>query len=179
LEKYSFPVIGLAGWSGAGKSTFGIRLTRELKKRGLRVAIVKHTTHRNVVTDTPESDTWRYAQAGGDIVLLSTPQQIVSWERLDTELSLADVLARVRDVDLVIVEGYKSAQIPKIEIWRQEGGGALISADDQLIALVTDGAPVTQAPTFALDDVIGVADLLASRYALKASHSHYDSNPTR
>ena len=167
MSEPAFPVVGLAGWSGAGKTTFGIKLVQELRARGLRVAIIKHATHRGIVTDAEGSDTQRYAQAGADLVVLATPRQLVNWRRLDQEPSLTDILKGLSNVDLAIVEGYRRAEMPRIEVWRREQGGAPITPDNQLIAWVSDGEKRADVPNLTLEDVAGAADLLCAWFGLR------------
>ena len=161
---FPFPVIGLAGWSGAGKTTFLIKLIAELKRRGYRLATIKHSSHANVRADVPGSDSWRHAQAGSDIVVLATPRRLALFEQLQEGLSLDEVLARVHNVDIVLVEGFKSARIPKIEISRRERGEELLTRGEDLVAVVTDSSWDVPAPQFGLDDASGVADLLERRF---------------
>ena len=161
IKPSGIPVIGVVGWSGAGKTTFLIKLIAELKRRGYRVATIKHSGHADVSVDMPGSDTWRHAEAGSDIVILATPRRLAILERLEKGLPLEEVLCRVHDVDIVLVEGYKYASIPKIEISRQERGEDLLSSQAELVAVVTDREWDSPVPRFGLDDAAGVADILA------------------
>ena len=164
------PVVGIAGWSGVGKTTFMEKLVKELKTRGYRVGTVKHTTHGGVF-DVPGSDSWRHGQAGSDVVVLVGSQQVAVFEHLEDSLSLEEALARVSTwhLDIVLVEGYKRTRFHKVEVSRQghPEWGHLCSEPDDLLAVVTDRAWSVSVPSIALDDAGGVADLLAQRGLLR------------
>jgi molybdopterin-guanine dinucleotide biosynthesis protein B len=161
-------VIGIAGWKNSGKTTLAVRLIAEFKQRGLRVASIKHA-HHNFQIDDAETDSARHRQAG------ATQVAIVSGKRwaLVTELgdkpepSLDDVIAMLAPHDLVIVEGYKSEPIPKIEArrrWAAEGE-PLAPHDTHVIAIATD-EPANQTgavPIFHLNDVTALADFIEHR----------------
>jgi molybdopterin-guanine dinucleotide biosynthesis protein B len=157
------PVISLVGMSGVGKTTALERIIRELKRRGHKVGTVKHDTHGFDV-DKPGKDTWRHAQAGSDAVVISGPHKMALIRQLEAEMPLDDLVGLMGDVDLVITEGYKRGDKPKIEVTRLERGTELLCQADELIGLMTDypvGMPV---PQFALDDAAGVVDLLETLY---------------
>ena len=164
------PVVSVVGHSGSGKTTLLEKLIRELKRRGYRLAVIKHHYHTDFELDTPGKDSYRYAQAGADEVLIAAPNQVVSIRRCEADPSLADVTARIRDVDLVITEGYKRASAPKIEVYRtgQTGDSSaaakLLSPPEELMAVVSDQVLALAVPTFGLEDVAGLADLLENRF---------------
>ncbi len=108
------PVVSFVGQSNSGKTTLLEKVVQELKIRGYRVAIVKHT-HHDFEIDRPGKDTWRLAQAGGDIVVLSSPNKVALVERLDAELTLDEISALFKaKVDIVLTEGYKKCGTVKI-----------------------------------------------------------------
>ena len=108
------PVVSFVGNSGSGKTTLLERVVSELKQLGYRVAIVKHT-HHSYDIDKTGKDTWRLAQAGGDIVAISSPKRMALFERVDSELSLPEIAARFGNrVDIVLAEGYKGTGTAKI-----------------------------------------------------------------
>lgn len=157
------PVISVVGRSGVGKTTALERIIRELKRRGYRVGTVKHDTHGFEV-DRPGKDSWRHAQAGSDVVAISGPRQMALIRRLEREMSLDEVVRLMSDVDLVLTEGYKQGNRPKIEVTRQECGKELLCQAEELIGLMTDYAVDMPVPQFALDDAVGVVDLLETLY---------------
>jgi molybdopterin-guanine dinucleotide biosynthesis adapter protein len=162
-EPRQVPVVSVVGMSGVGKTTALERILRELKRRGYRVGTVKHDAHGFEV-DKPGKDTWRHAQAGSDAVVISGPHKFALIRRLESELPLDDIVKLIDDVDLVITEGYKQGDKPKIEVTRLEKGTDLLCDVDELIALMTDYAVDMAVPQFALEDAAGVVDLLESLY---------------
>lgn len=153
------PVISVVGLSGVGKTTALERIIGELKRRGYRVGTVKHDTHGFDV-DRPGKDSWRHAQAGSDVVVISGPQKLALVRQLSGEMPLDDVVELMSDVDIVITEGYKRGDKPKIEVTRAERGRELLCRAEELIALMTDYPVDMPVPQFALDDAGGVVDLL-------------------
>lgn len=153
------PVISLVGKSGVGKTTVLERIIRELKRRGYRVGTVKHDTHGFEV-DKPGKDSWRHARAGSDVVAIAGPRKLALIRQLGEEMPLDDVVRLMQDVDLVITEGYKRGDKPKIEVTRSERGTELLCTAEELIAIMTDYPVDMPVPQFALDDAVGVVDLL-------------------
>jgi molybdopterin-guanine dinucleotide biosynthesis protein B len=154
------PVISVVGKSGSGKTVFLEKLISVLKNRGLKIGVIKHRRHGFEI-DTPGKDSWRYAQVGTDIVVLSSPQRLALITRLEQEVPLDDVVrAYLQDMDLVITEGYKTGPKKKIEVSRRERSQHLVSPPQDLIAIVTDQRFDLPVPHFGLDDAEAVADLL-------------------
>jgi molybdopterin-guanine dinucleotide biosynthesis protein MobB len=118
----AIPVISVVGRSNSGKTTLLEKLISELKRRGYRVAAVKHHYHAGFTFDVPGKDSYRFAQAGADHVAVAGPDQVVHMRRWEREPSLAEVVADIRDVDLILTEGYKRERAPKIEVWRRGQG---------------------------------------------------------
>lgn len=158
-KKDGVPVVSMVGRSGVGKTTALERIIRELKRRGYRVGTVKHDTHGFEV-DKPGKDSWRHAQAGSDVVVISGSQKLALIRQLAEEMPLDEVVRLMQDVDIVITEGYKRGDKPKIEVARSERGRELLCEAEELIAIMTDYAVDMPVPQFALDDARGVVDLL-------------------
>ena len=157
------PIISVVGKSGSGKTTFLEKLLPELKRRGYRVATVKHDVHGFDI-DHPGKDTWRHAQAGADAVVISSPRRIALVQRLDQEMSLDEIAGYIRGVDIIITEGYKRGDKPKIEISRRARSTELICRKEELVAIVSDQTFDLDVPHFGLDDAEGVAKLLAEKF---------------
>ncbi len=154
------PIISVVGKSGAGKTTFLEKLVRELKRRGIRVAVIKHDTHGFDI-DKPGKDTWRMAQAGSDAVVISSPFKMALVKTVDHDMTPDEIAVYLHgDVDLILTEGYKRGDKPKIEISRSEVSRELLCTEDELVALVTDQHFNMAVPQFGLEDVEGVASLL-------------------
>jgi molybdopterin-guanine dinucleotide biosynthesis protein B len=158
------PVISVVGRSNVGKTTFLEKVVKELKDRGYRVAVIKHDTHGFEI-DQPGKDSWRMTQAGSDVVVLSSAGKMAMIKKPDQELSLDQLAALVEDgVDIIISEGYKSADKPKIEVLRSGVSDKILSQDQELVALVTDQYFDLGVPQFTHDDVSGVVDLVIESF---------------
>jgi molybdopterin-guanine dinucleotide biosynthesis protein B len=158
------PIISVVGKSGVGKTVFLEKLIAELKGRGFRIGTIKHDVHGFEI-DQPGKDSWRHAQAGSDTVVLSSPDRVAVIKRLEEEMGLDEIAqSYLGDVDLVLTEGYKSGPKVKIEVSRRERSRRLVSAPEDLMAVVADHSFEVPVPQFGLDDVAGVADLLVDRF---------------
>jgi len=158
------PIISIVGKSNTGKTTMLEKLLAELKARGYRVATVKHDAHSFDI-DHPGKDSWRHAQAGSDVVIISSPARLAMIRRVDQELNLDQIAELVDGVDIILTEGYKRGDKPKIEVSRRERGYGLICTPDELIAVATDQEyPDLDVPKFGLDDAAGLVDLLERRF---------------
>ena len=156
------PIVSVVARSKTGKTTFLEALLPELNERGLQVAAVKHHHHTSSF-DTPGKDTHRIAEAGADLVLGISPVQVATFSREGGSGDLDAVIARhCSGYDLVLTEGYKRGDFPKIEVYRVERSDELLCDFDEMLALVTDTEWDTDVPQFSLSDAEGVADLLVS-----------------
>jgi molybdopterin-guanine dinucleotide biosynthesis protein MobB len=158
------PVVSIIGKSKSGKTTLLEKLIPALREKGYRVGTVKHHVHAGFEIDQPGKDTWRHAQAGSQHVVIAAPDKIASYRLTEVELSLDDVLAEFRDVDIILVEGYKRAGKPAVEIVRAERGIEVIGSPEQLIAVVTDTDLKTAVPSLDLDDIQGLATLIEAQF---------------
>lgn len=157
------PIISVVGKSGVGKTTFLEKLVAELKRRGYRVATVKHDVHGFDI-DRPGKDSWRLAQAGSDSVVIASPQRLALIKRLDRELALSEIAAFLTDIDIILAEGYKRGDAPKIEVSRRERGGELLCTADDLVAIVSNQLFDLDVPQFGLDDAEGIVNLLEEEF---------------
>ena len=167
------PVIGIAGWKKSGKTTLVVRLIEEFTRRGLKVASVKHA-HHNFQIDDAETDSARHRRAGAAQVAVVSAKRWALIGELGgaPEPDLAEVLAWLGPCDLVIVEGYKSAAVPKIETRRRAASSreTLADRDPNVIAIATDhAADGRNFPVFSLDDISGIADFIAKFVGLGAA----------
>lgn len=115
-------VVGFAGYSGAGKTTLIEQLIPLLAQRGLGVSVIKHV-HHGFDMDRPGKDTWRHRVAGAQEVLAVSDERLVLMRELRSGTTalppLSDLLTHLGPaVDWVLVEGYKEAAVPKVEVWR-------------------------------------------------------------
>lgn len=154
----SIPTIGFAAFSGTGKTTLIERLVRILKAQGYRVAVIKHDTHRFEI-DKEGKDSWRFAQAGADMTLISSGEKTAIVEQRPR--SFEENLSMIHDVDLILVEGYKQEQLPKIGISRKATGKGFPHPVTEYIAVVTDDETIPpEVPVFGLNDAEAIAAFL-------------------
>lgn len=136
--------LGIAGYSGSGKTTLIERLLPLLNAAGLRVSVIKQS-HHDIEVDVVGKDSWRHRQAGAHETLLSSPHRwmLVGELRGAPEPGLNEHLARLSACDLVLVEGYKHADLDKLEVRREAHQRPLLHADDhRFIAVAADHGPV-------------------------------------
>lgn len=156
-------IVSVVGRSGSGKTTFLEKLIGELNSRGRRVGVVKHDAHRFEI-DYPGKDSYRLREAGAQAVAISSKEKTALVIRNREEPVLREVVALLGDVDIVLTEGYKSADTLKIEISRAERSKELLCQPEELIAVVTDLPHEVGVPLFGLEDSVAVADLLEERF---------------
>ena len=152
-------ILGIAGYSGSGKTTLIEKVVPVLVREGLRVSLVKHAHHEFDV-DQPGKDSYRHRHAGCGEVLVSSSKRWALMHELRgaAEPLLQDQLKHLSPCDLVIVEGYKTEPIPKIEVHRRECRSPLIHPDDaHVVAIATDEPLATRLPQLDVNDPQAVA----------------------
>ncbi len=134
-------VLGIAGWSGAGKTTLIEGVLPRLIAAGLTVSTVKHA-HHGAELDKPGKDSWRHRQAGAREVLVTAPGRwALIHEEPGAEWDLAAMLARMGPADLVLVEGFRRSAIPKLEVHRPALGKPPLWPDwPDVTAVASDAA---------------------------------------
>jgi len=153
------PIISIVGKSKSGKTTFIEKLIGELKSRGYRVATIKHTP-KGMTFDEPDKDSWRHIQAGSEATAIASPDKIVLIKPIAQALTLDEIVRFFgEDYDIILAEGFKQGNAPKIEVHRKEVG-SLLSSIKKLIAIVTDEPVETRTRQFSWQDIKGLTDLL-------------------
>lgn len=159
----TIPVVSIVGRSGSGKTTLLCGLIPELKRKGYRVATIKHDVHGFDI-DKPGKDTWKHAQAGADTVVISSPWKVATIEKVEQELTLEQVVARIENVDIILSEGYKRNDQIKIEVFRSTvHSEPLCSQNDRLLAIVSDASPDLGVPVFPLNNYAGIAEFIENK----------------
>ena len=151
-------VLGFAGYSGSGKTTLIEALLPRLEAEGQGVSVIKQS-HHDFEVDVPGKDSWRHRQAGAREVLLTSPHRwmLVHELRGGPEPNLAAHLRRLSPCDLVLVEGFRHAELPKIEVWREANGRPwLHPVDPHIIAVAADAEPPCALPQLNLNDVVAI-----------------------
>ena len=163
-------VFGFAGWSGSGKTTLIEQLIPRFTARGFSVSLVKHA-HHEFDLDQPGKDSFRHRQAGCREVLVTSA---VRWAlqhelRGAPELTLEAALQRLSACDLALVEGFKAAAIPKLEVYRAGMGKPLLHpGDPQIVAVATDSPLETTLPLLPLGDADMVATFILRHLGFQA-----------
>lgn len=153
------PIVSIVGKSKSGKTTLVEGLIRELKSRGYRVGTIKHTP-QGMTFDVPDKDSWRHIQAGSEVTAISALDKVVLIKPVTQALTLDEIAHLIgENCDIILTEGFKRDNAPKIEVHRREVGLPL-SAVKKLIAIATDEPLKTRVRQFSLQDIKGLADLL-------------------
>ena len=166
-------VFGIAGWSGSGKTTLIERVVPRLIRGGLTVSVIKHA-HHGFDLDRPGKDSYRQREAGALEVLVTSGSRWALMHELrgEPEPTLAESIARLTPCDLVLVEGYKTVPIPKLEVWRAATGKPqLFPEDPSIVAVATDSigqlpagmAPGRQVEALPLDDIEAITTLILQK----------------
>ena len=165
-EQSDPPIVSVVGFSGAGKTTLLEKLIRVLTSRGYRVGSIKHDVH-GFEFDKPGKDSWRHKHAGAITTLISSPHQIGMVMDVDHDHTPDELKVFFRNIDIIITEGYKQGNKPKLEIFRSDvHEEPLCRNDDHLIALISDVNVDLGVPRFSLDDIDGLADFLINSFDL-------------
>jgi molybdopterin-guanine dinucleotide biosynthesis protein B len=169
------PIVSIVGKTNSGKTTLIEKLIPELKKRGYKVGVIKHTKHQFEI-DHPGKDTWRMTKAGADTVVIASDKKLAMIRATNNEPRTTDLdeLAEwlFPDVDIVITEGYKKQNKPKIEVTRS---GELLcnTRYDNLLAVVFNPSRTTNyqtlisglnVPCFGFDEISSIADFIVNKY---------------
>lgn len=159
------PVISIVGKSDSGKTTLIEKLIPILKIRGYRVGTIKHDVH-GFEMDREGKDTYRHFHSGADGVLISSPKKMAFIKRVESAPSLDELVEHFySDMDIVLTEGFKRLDKPKIEIFRSAvHSEPLCTAADNRIALASDVDVKVDCPRFDIDDVESIADFIETRF---------------
>jgi molybdopterin-guanine dinucleotide biosynthesis adapter protein len=162
------PIVSIIGRSGSGKTTLLEALIPILRAKGYRIATIKHAKD---AFDPPPmgKDSWRHSQAGAEVALVSSPQGVGIFRRLEREATLEELVDSYPfDVDLILAEGYKSERGPKIEVHRGQLEEGLLSPDPEGLQAVVSDVPLSvKVPLFPLDDPKPLADFLEEKFLRK------------
>lgn len=154
------PIISIVGKSESGKTTLLEGLIVELKQRGYRVAVIKHSGE-DFELDGVSKDSWRFSRAGSEISAISSSHKLAIIKNLERDLSAQELSNFICwDYDLILTEGFKQSHHPKIEVHRKEQGKELLSLPEQLLAVVTDEPLDVDVPQFSRGEVPKITDLI-------------------
>jgi molybdopterin-guanine dinucleotide biosynthesis protein MobB len=164
-------IFGIAGFKNAGKTTLVVDLVREMTRRGLRVATVKHAHHEFDI-DHPGKDSFLHRQAGAAEVIVSSARRWAHISELNEspEPSLEELLAHLGDVDLVLIEGYKHGGHPRLEVRRSGQADGLLAAEHSEIAAIVcdDDVPESPVPVLKRSNINVIVDFVLAEVGLSA-----------
>lgn len=169
-------VFGFAGFSGSGKTTLIEQLIPMFVGRGLRVSLIKHA-HHTFDVDHPGKDSYRHRHAGATEVLVTSSRRWVLMHELrgESEPAMDEVVAHMSPCDLLLVEGYKRAAIPKLEVFRESvGEGLLHPHDPHIVAIATDRPFDSRLPVLDLNQPVVIGEFILRHVGL---HLHPVSAP--
>ncbi|MFZ5945512.1 MAG: molybdopterin-guanine dinucleotide biosynthesis protein B [Bacillota bacterium] len=160
------PIISVVGTTGSGKTTFLEKLIKELKDRNWKIGIIKNDVHGFEI-DKPGKSTWKFREAGADNVMICGPDKMALIEKHEEKKSLDYYLTYFKEMDLVLTEGFKRENKPKIELYRAENAkDYILCSEEELVALVTDDIPPvsTSKPVFRFGEITQIADFIEEKY---------------
>ena len=152
--------VTVTGWSNSGKTTVLVEVVKRLTDAGINVGIIKHHGHVDDGVDVPGKDSWKYSHAGANPVILSSSMQYAIFKSTpQREATREELIAEIADeVDMIIVEGFRSEAEGAVEVNRVANGRGLKLNPEERIALITDNEEFAHQvaaegkPVFALDD---------------------------
>ena len=168
------PLFGLAGWSGSGKTTLSTKLIRNFTKIGINVGTLKHAHHKFDI-DKPGKDSYNLRKAGAKPVIISSKERFALIQENDQneEKSLFKMLEMfskepINKCDIIVVEGYKNENIPKLEVHRSIiNKPFLFKNDKNIFAIASDNAKVTAIPSLDLNNINSITNFLIHKYSLQ------------
>ncbi len=167
-EVKTLPIVSIVGKSGSGKTVLMEQLIAEFKRRGYKVAALKHS-HGGMEIDHPGKDSWRFAQAGSDAVFVSSPDKLAFIKNLNHYLNIEEIMPILGpEFDLILAEGFRKSKTPKIEVHRKELGDDLLCSPEELSAIVTDGSLDIDIAQLPWGDTVAVADFIEKNFVLKS-----------
>ena len=161
-------IFGFAGWSGSGKTTLIEKLIPLFVQRGLKVSLIKHA-HHTFDVDQPGKDSYRHRHAGCAEVLVSSSRRwaLVHELRGAPEPGFTELIERLSPCDLVLVEGFKREQLPKLEVYRASVGESLLYPQDpDIVAVASDARVATKLPQFGLEDASAISGFILKHLSL-------------
>ena len=154
-------VIGIIGWKNSGKTFFAQKIINNLSNKGLKIGSIKRA-HHDFDIDKPNTDSYLHRKAGSQQVIVSSAKRWVKITELvnNKEMKLKDLLNELNNVDIVIVEGFKNEEHPKIEILHETNSNCLYKNIKNVIALIADKKIDTKIPQFKKDEIDLIVDFI-------------------
>jgi molybdopterin-guanine dinucleotide biosynthesis protein B len=164
-ENMTIPIVSIVGKSNSGKTTLLEKIIADLVGRGYRVATIKHNRHGFNI-DHEGKDSYRHKQAGAHTTVVSSPHQIAIIQDVDRDQTFAEIRDNyIREADIILTEGFKVNDYPKIEVFRSELKRELISKkEDGLIAVASDVKLALDVPCLDINDTKAIADFIENNF---------------
>lgn len=157
--------ICFVGKSGTGKTTLIVKVIENLSNKGYKIGTIKHHNHTTHF-DQEDKDTYKHYMAGAQKVIISSPAGYGVFVKVEEELTLEQIMQLHKDMDLVIVEGFKREGVNKIEIVRKERSYDRICSDEEVIAVVSNIEIDTQKPCFGIEDIGNICNFIEKNFLL-------------
>ena len=161
-------IIGITGWKNSGKTTLVCKLVNYFSSQGSSISTIKHT-HHNVEFDQPNKDSYKHRDAGAQEVILATKNRWAIFHEQEEELGVSDLIAKLAPVDILLIEGFKNHDHPKIQVYRgREGEELLLDQKKNIVAVATDDNCVTNlsVPVLDLNNVEEIAQFIQENFAV-------------
>jgi len=164
-ENMTIPIVSIIGKSNSGKTTLLEKVISALSGRGYRVATIKHNKHGFNI-DHEGKDSYRHKKAGARLTVVSSPHQLAFVEDVDHDHSFAEIRDKfIHDADIILTEGFKVNDYPKIEVYRSELKRDLLSSsEDNLIAVASDIELDAGVPWFDINDATSITDFIEGKF---------------
>ena len=169
-QSTTIPVFSFAGFSNSGKTTLLCKVIAALKEKGLSVATVKHDGHEFSM-DHQGKDTWKYRQAGAEVVAITSTSKVVmlDYREYELEQQLLQALSHIKNVDIILVEGFKNVAIPKIFVARELGQIEQIDRLPMVEGIATDLILEQQSlPVYDINNVKAMTEFIVDRFSLQS-----------
>jgi molybdopterin-guanine dinucleotide biosynthesis protein B len=160
-------IISIVGHSNSGKTTLLEKVVRELKSRGYKIATAKHTP-QEVSLDEPGKDSWRHLEAGSSATAVGSRDRIMLMKPITPDDDpVSQIIGMMgEDYDILIIEGFKQSEFPKIEVHRRETG-PLLKDIGNIVAVAAKEPVETDVRQFLLDDPLPLADFIEAEFIKK------------
>lgn len=167
----TIPIISIVGKSNSGKTSLVEKLIPELVKRGYRIATIKHNKHGFDI-DHEGKDSWRHKKAGACATVIACPTRVALIEDLERDQTLDEIRNKyIKNVDVILAEGYKGNPFPKIEVFRSDLKRELLCGkEDNLLAIASDIKLDIGVPCFDINDIGSIADLIENEFLKTRLH---------
>lgn len=169
-------VLAVCGVKNSGKTTLIEKIVRELSKKGMKIAVIKHDGH-DFVPDVPGTDSFRFQKAGAQTVAVYSPFRCMVIQNDAGGTDVEELVNSFQETDLILIEGLKNSSFPKIEIVRKGISEKICSDVNTLQAIATDWAPsgrvrkqmekeLSQIPILSLNDLQGIIEWILKKLQL-------------